>query len=729
MSLIELQKLSKEELAKKYLELQLRVSKFSSVEQELINTKDRLDSEMFMHKRMNYFSQQAFNKTNEHDLLKLAAESVIDIFEFEVGIILLANSEKRIALQYATEGVKFERDKAFKLFNLVQTNLNYYENGVVLQLNKGTWSDLHELLPFHQLMVTRVAPQDSDVTLYFIGGVLESGALNYNPVEKQRADAFGVFAQQVLAQFVNHKKASLIEDSEKRLTKLANVFLGFGSDPIENIQALTKLARELLNGDFSFYKGLDKMDLFAYSSGPRAEHPYLTVEDVLFIKGFIRNAPTDFYVDKHVPETVKLRREKEGKHVHLFRTLGRKVILDEQFTGVLAVCFENGNVPGEEETQMLNIIASAIAVEEKRYNSLIALSESEERYRSLFEGTPHGTVILNPINKNLVYANPAFCTMFGFMVDEVKHVKFEMLHPELSSTFLSLKDSSVTNQSLVVECKRKDGSVFHAEISSQPVQINHTDYLACFYVDISLQKKAQDELIQNNAELKKINSELDNFVYSVSHDLRAPLLAIKGLISLIQSGGNLDEGSNAEFLQLVNDSVIRMDETIKEILEYSRNARLAVKPERINLVEMATLAHKDVRYYSTHPVELFLDIEPGLEFVSDRSRLNTVLKNLVANSVKYARTDISNSFVKVSAFKKDKDLILQVSDNGEGISEHHQKKVFQMFFRGSNKTTGTGLGLYITSEIIQKLGGEITLESVKNQGTTISIRLPLEYQE
>ncbi len=241
MSLIELQKLSKEEISKKYIELQLRVGKFSSVEQELINTKDRLDSEVFMHKRMNNFSQQAFNENNEHDFLQLAAESVVDIFEFEVGLVLFASSEKKFALHYASEGIKLERERAFKLYNLLQSNLNYYENGVVLQLNKGQWSDLQELLPFNQLMVTRIAPSDSDLSLYFLGGVLESGALSYNPVEKQRADAFGVFAQQVMAQFVNHRKASLIKESENRLSKLANVFLSFGSDPLENINALTWL--------------------------------------------------------------------------------------------------------------------------------------------------------------------------------------------------------------------------------------------------------------------------------------------------------------------------------------------------------------------------------------------------------------------------------------------------------------------------------------------------------
>jgi signal transduction histidine kinase len=238
---------------------------------------------------------------------------------------------------------------------------------------------------------------------------------------------------------------------------------------------------------------------------------------------------------------------------------------------------------------------------------------------------------------------------------------------------------------------------------------------------------ALNEILLNNVELKKINSELDNFVYSVSHDLRAPLLAIKGLLALIDTK-SIDTQENDQYLALVAESVSRMDETIKEILDYSRNARLGIRPEFINIREIVTNAFNDVKYYSDHHVDLMLDIENNLQFSSDKPRLNTVIKNIIANSVKYSRKEIANSYIKVKAYKKKDEIILRIEDNGEGISEANLQMVFNMFFRASNSTSGTGLGLYICKEIVSKLNGRIEVSSVLGKGSVVVINLPSRFE-
>jgi signal transduction histidine kinase len=236
----------------------------------------------------------------------------------------------------------------------------------------------------------------------------------------------------------------------------------------------------------------------------------------------------------------------------------------------------------------------------------------------------------------------------------------------------------------------------------------------------------RNSLISKNEELSKINGELDNFVYSVSHDLRTPLLAVKGLVNLIDLYKG-DEKENLEFFSLIESSIDRMDDTIKEILDYSRNARLQIQPEKVNFQKIVRDAYADVKFYSSHPVALQLNMDEELLFESDRYRLNTVIKNVIGNAVKYADDSKTDSYVAVTTERIGNELHVAVSDNGIGIDARCLNKVFDMFFRASEKTTGTGLGLYISKEIMLKLNGKIGIESAPGIGTTVHISLPVKY--
>ncbi len=243
-------------------------------------------------------------------------------------------------------------------------------------------------------------------------------------------------------------------------------------------------------------------------------------------------------------------------------------------------------------------------------------------------------------------------------------------------------------------------------------------------VDITDLKKVQFDVLQKNEELKKINAELDNFVYSVSHDLRSPLLSIKGVISLVLSTPDLGE-KNAQYLKLAESSVLRLDGTIQEILEYSRNARLEITPTEFDIREMVDLIFADLKYASKNHMDYILELTGPAVVVSDKSRMNTLLKNLIGNSVKYSRTDISDSFVRVEISSATSYLVIKVIDNGEGIAPKNINKIFDMYYRGSSSSVGTGLGLYICKEILNKLNGAVTVKSIVKVGTTMTITLPI----
>jgi signal transduction histidine kinase len=258
-------------------------------------------------------------------------------------------------------------------------------------------------------------------------------------------------------------------------------------------------------------------------------------------------------------------------------------------------------------------------------------------------------------------------------------------------------------------------------VSNAP-NFNGSNQLAGYtnaFIDITDLKNIELVLLNKNNELKKINSELDNFVYSVSHDLRSPLLSIKGLIMLTKMHPKLDS-EIMEYLNMAESSVNRLDGTIQEILEYSRNARLEITMEPVQLCEMASQIFEDLKYAAEDHIDFKLDCEGDSLIISDKTRINTLLKNIIGNAVKY-RSQQREAVIEFSMKRINNKVAISIKDNGEGIPADSLEKIFNMFYRASKTSEGTGLGLYICKEIVTKLNGSITVDSQLGVGTTVNI--------
>lgn len=235
--------------------------------------------------------------------------------------------------------------------------------------------------------------------------------------------------------------------------------------------------------------------------------------------------------------------------------------------------------------------------------------------------------------------------------------------------------------------------------------------------------RAAQELANRNQELLRINRELDSFVYSISHDLRAPLMSVLGLTNLAKRETNMEALS--KYNELIESSVVKLDSTLKEIIEYARSARQDVKHELIDFHE--------ILYDTLHKLEFmpgFSDIETKIEiqstapFYSDRYRLSVIFNNLISNAVKYSDRSKEKSFLEVRINSDPEKTTLVFRDNGIGIDKGILSKIFDMFFRGTESRDGAGLGLYIVQEAVRMLRGHIDVDSRLGDGTTFTIRVP-----
>lgn len=248
-------------------------------------------------------------------------------------------------------------------------------------------------------------------------------------------------------------------------------------------------------------------------------------------------------------------------------------------------------------------------------------------------------------------------------------------------------------------------------------------FLIGYSFDINDIKNAQFRLEQKNDELTVLNRELDRFVYSISHDLRAPIASVLGLNALAEECEDDEELQG--ILDMQREALDRLDQYIRDVIDYARNKRMDVTPEDVNLNNLVWSCLRGLDYLADYQrLEYFIEVPEDLEVSTDRVRMQIILSNLFSNAIKYSDPSKDKSFLSVRTEVKDGQLILEVADNGLGISDEFKEQIWDIFFRGNSDVSGSGLGLYILKESVKNMGGTIEVESEEGKGTTFTLLLP-----
>lgn len=239
-------------------------------------------------------------------------------------------------------------------------------------------------------------------------------------------------------------------------------------------------------------------------------------------------------------------------------------------------------------------------------------------------------------------------------------------------------------------------------------------------------KRLNNNLYLRNEKLKRSNIQLDSFVYRVSHDLRAPLMSIMGIINVVKT--EKDPTKVKGYMKYQEQSVKKLDNLIQDVLDISRNAKLNVVIEPILLKEFIDSCIASFSYLEEFSkVKITIDFPDTLILYSDSRRLKFIFNNLISNALRYhdANKEVSNLII-CSDSNIDEQISILFDDNGIGIKEEHLGKVFDMFYRGTDVKSGSGLGLFIVKDSIEKLGGLITLDSIYGKGARIHLVIPNE---
>ncbi|WP_296619528.1 PAS domain-containing sensor histidine kinase [Marivirga sp.] len=360
------------------------------------------------------------------------------------------------------------------------------------------------------------------------------------------------------------------------------------------------------------------------------------------------------------------------------------------------------------------------------------LKESEERFRLAVEGTNAGIWDWENINKDQQWWSPKLYELLGYKPTEFspdQHSFKNLLaeksdYPRLVSDFKRhLQNKEPFSVEYKLKCK--DGSYrwFQGSGQAKWSQDEKPVRMVGSLVDITDKKVKEEEIKEKNQLLEQTNAELDRFVYSVSHDLRAPLNSIQGLINI----GDTTEDSQElkQLLGMMKNRVKKLYTFIDEIISFARNTRTEIINGPVNLRDLVKEIFENTQYRElSADIDFRMRIEEDTILDTDKGRLGIILNNLVDNAIKYHRHVHPGKYVAVQTEDLEEEIVIKVIDNGQGIPNEVQSKIFDMFFRASENSKGSGLGLYIVKDMVERLGGRITLESEKGEGTTFRIKLP-----
>ena len=345
--------------------------------------------------------------------------------------------------------------------------------------------------------------------------------------------------------------------------------------------------------------------------------------------------------------------------------------------------------------------------------------KNETLLEQLFQTVPMALVLLSSDGK-VTQVNRGFEEMFGYTLEEVKgrSVNDFIVPEDLRHEGIGLQNMVASSHVIFRETVRlhRSGRPLDVLLYGMPVKVDRqTIGIYGVYIDITARKRMEEELTIRNAEL-------DNFVYKVSHDLRAPLSSILGLVNLARLPGNTDD--LAEYINLIGAKVEHLDNFIGDVLSHSKNLKMEVTVSLVDIRKIIDQAFSDLNYLKgAKGMSRMVRVE-GIEFYSDAWRVAEIFRNLVSNAIKYRKFDQPNAEVSIRVQVDHLRAEIVLTDNGIGIDKENLARIFEMFYRATEQSDGSGIGLYIVRNAIDKLGGQISVGSNPGEGTRFTIILP-----
>jgi two-component system, sensor histidine kinase and response regulator len=537
-----------------------------------------------------------------------------------------------------------------------------------------------------------------------------------------------------------------------RLSRFNKTFLNFSPEPSININRLIALLGEMLGASSCSYTKYEEERIIPFVSW---QSPFMTDFTPDVVTGLIdeqfQNNPDDFVILVK-PQLAAfllanpLLQEKFG-----IKTLvGIAVKSGNKITGFITVVFTFNYQLKSDDREFCSMIASALALEGSRISAPLTTNVNDINYRELFDFFTDAIYILDH-DGVFIDVNTGATRMYGYNREEMIGQTPLMLSAtdknDLDATNESIRKAfNGETQELEWWGRRKNGEVFPKDVVLNRGRYFGRDVVIAIGRDITERKQVEEKLLEYNLELRETNQSKDKFFSILAHDLKNPFGGLLGFIDLLYE--DIDELSTdlvKEYLQNIRTASYHTYSLLENLLEWSRiqTGKVQLRPSKFELKEviesvLLLLEANSIRKNIT----LVNKVEAGFVAEADHNMIHSVIQNLITNAIKFsnsnsqviidghlAATDYSAGVEEESKTPARKWFEISITDSGIGIPEDILPKLFkldgQFSMAGTANEPGTGLGLILCKEMVEKNGGHIQVESRLGHGSTFSFTVLL----
>jgi PAS domain S-box-containing protein len=359
-----------------------------------------------------------------------------------------------------------------------------------------------------------------------------------------------------------------------------------------------------------------------------------------------------------------------------------------------------------------------------------SLKEAEQRFRTMFERHQAIMLLIQPFSGSIVDANLSASEFYGYSIETLRGMSIDQINCDPPEQIKAERLNALNEKRnyFVFLHKLSNGVTRTVEVHSTPISIGNQELLFSIIHDITQRKKTEIRLQQSEQSLRELNAQKDKFFSIIAHDLKSPFNSIMGFSELlVEQVNDKDYDGIGKYANIIRQSSNRAMDLLLNLLEWSRSqtGRMEFNPEHF---EISDFISENVILFDEIAGQKSISMVKKLPFripvYADKAMISTVLRNLISNAIKFTKP---GGEIIIAATENQTEIVVSVNDNGVGIPQDMLGKLFRIdenyTTSGTNNERGTGLGLILCKEFIEKHSGKIWVESREGEGSTFSFCL------